>query len=148
MKLWRPISIIALACVILFSTCLSLPASALTAAEQKKLDELNAQSRELGNKINELQGQVNNLNAKAAELAAQAATIENQIAVLQNQQAKLKAEIELEQAEYEQILQDIDAVQKRIDENSDTIGYVIAQYYYNDSVSTIERLASSENFCR
>ena len=106
MKLWRPISIIALACVILFSTCLSLPASALTAAEQKKLDELNAQSRELGNKINELQGQVNNLNAKAAELAAQAATIENQIAVLQNQQAKLKAEIELEQAEYEQILQD------------------------------------------
>ena len=146
MKLWRPISIIALACVILFSTCLSLPASALTAAEQKKLDELNAQSRELGNKINELQGQVNDLNAKAAELAAQAATIENQIAVLQNQQAKLKAEIELEQAEYEQILQDIDAVQKRINENSDTIGYVIAQYYYNDSVSTIERLASSENF--
>ena len=146
MKLWRPISIIALACVTLFSSCLSMPASALTAAEQKKLDELNAQSRELGNKINELQGQVNDLNAKAAELAAQAATIENQIAVLQNQQAKLKAEIELEQAEYEQILQDIEAVQKRINENSDTIGYVIAQYYYNDSVSTIERLASSENF--
>ena len=146
MKLWRPIGIISLACLTIFANILSVPAGALTEAEQRKLDELNAQSRELGDRINELQGQVDDLNAKAAELAAQAKTLENQIAVLQNQQAKLKAEIELEQAEYEQILEDIEAVEKRIAENSETIGYVIAQYYYNDSISTIERLASSENF--
>ena len=146
MKIWRPIGIIAIACLTIFSSILSIPATALTAAEQQKLDELNAQSRELSERINELQGQVNEYNAIAAELAAQVKTIENQIAVLQNQQAKLKAEIELEQAEYEQILEEITAVEKRISENSETIGYVIAQYYYNDSVSTIERLASSENF--
>ena len=97
MKLWRPISIIALACVTIFSSILTLPVTALTAAEQQKLDELNAQSQALGQKINELQNEVNGYNALAAELAAQANTIENQIAILQNQQAKLKAEIELEE---------------------------------------------------
>ena len=146
MKLWRPISIIALACVTIFSSILTLPVAALTAAEQQKLDELNAQSQALGQQISALQNQVNDYNALAAELASQASTIENQIAILQNQQAKLKAEIELEEAEYQQIIEDIAAVQKRIDENSETIGYVIAQYYYNDSVSTIERIASSESF--
>ena len=40
----------------------------------------------------------------------------------------------------------IETVQNRINENSDTVGFIIAQFYYNDSVSTIERLASSENF--
>ena len=65
---------------------------------------------------------------------------------MQNQQAALKAQIDLKQAEHDQLVIEIETVQRRINENSETIGYIIAQYYYNDSVSTIERIASSESF--
>jgi len=58
----------------------------------------------------------------------------------------LRRHSDLKQAEHDQLVIEIETVQNRINENSDTVGFIIAQFYYNDSVSTIERLASSENF--
>ncbi|MBO4855102.1 CHAP domain-containing protein [Candidatus Saccharibacteria bacterium] len=136
MKIWRNISYLAVAAAILLTSITSIPASATL---KEDLNKVNA-------KISELNDQIDSYEKEAKELAAQADSISNQIAVLQNQQAKLKKQIELKQAEHDQIVLEIEAVQKRINDNYEIIGYVIAQYYYNDGVSTIERIASAQNF--
>ena len=136
MKIWRNISYMAVAAAILVTSFTSLPASATLR------EDLNA----VNSKITELNDQINSYEKQANELAKQADSISRQIAVLQNEQAKLKKQIELKQAEHDQIVLEIEAVQKRINDNYELIGYVIAQYYYNDGVSTIERIASSESF--
>lgn len=136
MKIWRNISCILVAAAILLTSFTSIPASATL---KEDLNEVNS-------KISELSDQIKSYEQEAKELAAQADSISKQIAILQNEQAKLKKQIELKQAEHDQIVLEIEAVQKRINNNYEIIGYVIAQYYYNDSVSTIERIASSDNF--
>ncbi len=115
---------------------ITLPASAY---KQSDLDEVNLQ-------IKELRRQINEYETRASELAEQADSLQNQIAKLQNEQNNLRAQIDLKQAEHDQLVIDIDTVQKRIENNSDTIGYIIAEYYYNNDVSVVERLASSESF--
>ncbi len=136
MKVWRNLFCLAVAIVIVFSCIISTTVSAYT---QSDLNEVNS-------KIDNLRQQINQYESKASALAARADSIANKIATLQNQQAALRAQIELKQAEHDQLVIEIEAVQRRINENSDTIGYIIAQYYYNDSVSTIERIASSDSF--
>ena len=136
MKIWRNISYLAVAAAILLTSFTSLPASATL---REDLNEVNS-------KISDLSDEIKGYEKEAKALAAEANSISNQIAKLQNEQAKLKKQIELKQAEHDQIVLEIEAVQKRINDNYEIIGYVIAQYYYNDGVSTIERIASAENF--
>ena len=137
MKVWRNLFCLAVAITIIFSCILNT-----TVAAAYTQDDYN----KVTNEINNLRSQINEYEAQASALAAKANTISNQIAILQNQQATLKTQIDLKQAEHDQLVIEIETVQNRINENSDTVGFIIAQFYYNDSVSTIERLASSENF--
>ncbi len=136
MKIWRNISYLAVAAAILLTSCTSIPAMATL---REDLNNVNS-------KINKLSEQIDSYEKEAEELSKQADSISKQIAILQNEQAKLKKQIELKQAEHDQIVLEIEAVQKRINDNYEIIGYVIAQYYYNDGISTIERIASAENF--
>ncbi len=125
-----------LAVVMLWSGAFSMPVSAYT---QKDLDEVNL-------KISELRSQISEYEQQASELAEEADSLQRQISILQNEQATLRTQIDLKQAEHDQLVIDIETVQKRIQDNSDTIGYVIAEYYYNSDVSLVERLASSDSF--
>ena len=136
MKIRRNISYLAVAAFIVFSSTTSLPASAYT---QQDLYDIN-------NKISALRAEIAGYEAEAAALAAKADTITNAIAILQNEQTTIKTQIALKEAEHEKIVADIASVTTRIENNSTTIGYIIAQYYYNSKVSTIERLASSDSF--
>lgn len=136
MKIWRNISYLSVAATIIFTTCVSLPASAYTQAD---LQEVNS-------KISEIREEIAGYEQEAAALSAQANTIKGQIALLQNKQELLRKQIELKQAEHDQLVIDIEATQKTIDQNSDTIGYVVAQYYYNDGISMLERLVSADSF--
>ena len=136
MKIKRNILYLAVAAFIVFSSTTTLPASAYT---QQDLYDIN-------NKISALRAEIAGYEAEAAALAAKANTIQNAIAILQTEQATIKTQIALKEAEHEKIVADISAVTTRIENNSPTIGYIIAQYYYNSKVSTIERLASSESF--
>lgn len=97
-------------------------------------------------KISELQSSINEYESQANALHEQADSLQNQIAILQNEQKQLKTQIDLKQAEHDKIVIDIESTQKRIDDNNEAIGYAIAQYYYSEESSTIERLASSANF--
>ena len=89
--------------------------------------------------------QIAEYEEQASALAEEADSLQRQIAILQNDQATLRTQIDLKQAEHDQLVIDIETVQKRIQDNSDTIGYVIAEYFYNSEVSTVERLASSDS---
>lgn len=130
-----------LAALIVFSSLPFFP-TAVAKTDSELRDELNA----LNSQISELQNKIKDYESQANELAQQADSLQRQIALLQNEQATLKVQIDLKQAEHDQIVSEIEIIQQRINENSDTVGYVIAQYYYNDDISTIERLASSESF--
>ena len=99
-----------------------------------------------GERIRELDSLIDEYHKKATDLASQADTLANEIARLKNEQETIKKQIERTELERDQLILDIDVTQQRIDDNSNTIGLVIAQYYYNNDVSTIERLASSESF--
>ncbi len=136
MKRWRNLFCLTTAIVLIFACVLSTRVAAYT---QEDLNEVNS-------KIKDLRDQIKEYEDEASALAAKADTIATKIASLQNQQATLKTQIDLKQAEHDQLVMEIEKVQQRIDDNSETIGYIIAQYYYNDSVSTIERIASSESF--
>ena len=136
MKRWRNLFCLIVAIIIVFACVTTTRVAAYT---QEDLNEVNS-------KIKDLRDQIKEYEDEASALAAKADTIATKIASLQNQQATLKTQIDLKQAEHDQLVMEIEKVQQRIDDNSETIGYIIAQYYYNDSVSTIERIASSESF--
>ena len=136
MTIKRNISYPVIAAFIVFSSIFSMPASAYT---QQDLHDINS-------KISALRAEIAEYEQQAAALAEQASNITNAIAMLQNEQATIKTQIALKEAEHEQLVADIETVATRINNNSETIGFIIAQYYYNSKVSTIERLASSESF--
>lgn len=136
MKVWRNLFCLILAITVVFACVTTTRVAAYT---QEDLNQVN-------NKIKDLNEQIKGYESEANALASKAATLANKIATLQNQQAILKTQIDLKQAEHDQLVIEIEKVQQRINDNSETIGYIIAQYYYNDSVSTIERIASSESF--
>ena len=102
MKIWRNISYLAVAAAILLTSCTSLPASATL---REDLNEVNS-------KISELNDQIRGYEKEAKALSEQADSISKQIAILQNEQVKLKKQIELKQAEHDQIVLEIEAVQK------------------------------------
>lgn len=116
-----------------------LPAPTVQAVTQADLNEIR-------NQLSEIRSKISAYESEAKKLAAQANTLTNKIALMKAEENKLLAEIELTQAEYDKLVGEIEAYEKRIAANAETIGYIITQYYYNDEVTPIERLASSENF--
>jgi surface antigen len=141
MKLKRNIFCIVLASALLLAN--SLPAPRVSADEY---EDLMQKKQELSSKIAELRSRSKQYEDQASAFAAEANTIQGKINSLRAEQDGLRAQIELKEAEREQLIVEIDETQKRIDANSETIGYVIAQFYYSSEVSTIERMASSESF--
>jgi surface antigen len=137
MKIKRNICSLCLASLAIVSTI--LPAPRAYAYTQKDLNDINS-------KISALRSQMNEYEQQASAYAAEADSIQKEINSLQVQQNTLKAQIELKEAERQQLLVEIEATTKRINDNSETVGYTVAQYYYTDEVSTLERLASAESF--
>jgi len=137
MKIKRNIFCLCLASALLLANILPAPRAA--AYTQKDLQNINA-------KINNLRAEMNAYEKQATALANEAQTIQNEINSLRVQQNKLKVEIELKEAERQKLIAEIETIKKRISDNSETVGYTIAQYYYNSEVSTLERIVSSDSF--
>ena len=113
--------------------------SLITSAYADELSEVNEQ-------ITALNAEIDVFNQKLAELNKQAGDIKTEIERLSIEQDKLRKEIELKQAEHDRLVLEIESTKKRISDNNEAIGYAIAQYYYSEENSTIERLASSNSF--
>ncbi len=95
--------------------------------------------------INALQQEINGYQAQAAALGAQADTLQNELANLAAQKATIQGQIDLSQAKYDKLVNDIAATEKKIAENKDALGQIIADMYVDGSISPLEMLASSNN---
>lgn len=96
-------------------------------------------------KINALQQEINNYQDQAAALGAQANTLENQLADLAAQKATIEGQINLSQAKYDKLLNDIADTEKKIADNKDALGHTIADMYISDTITPLEMVASSKN---
>ncbi|MBP5634182.1 CHAP domain-containing protein [Candidatus Saccharibacteria bacterium] len=137
MKIKRNILCLCLASALLLANI--LPAPKAFAYTQKDLQDINA-------KISNLRAEMNGYEKQANALANEAKSIQGEINSLRIQQNKLKAEIQLKEAERQKLMAEIETIEKRISDNSETVGYTIAQYYYNSEVSTLERIVSADSF--
>lgn len=95
--------------------------------------------------INALQQEINGYQAQAAALGAQANTLQNELANLAAQKATIQGQIDLSQAKYDKLVNDIAVTEKKIAENKDALGQIIADMYVDGSISPLEMLASSNN---
>lgn len=96
-------------------------------------------------KISALKNQVNDFQARAGELRQQANTLQNELNRLAAEKATIQTQIDLSQAKYEKLVLDIAANEKKIADNKDALGKIIADLYVGESITPIEMIASSNN---
>lgn len=125
-------SILVAAAVLMVSAA---PFSAIPKAHADRFDD----------KINALQEEINNYQAQAAALGSQADTLQNQLADLAAQKATIEGQINLSQAKYDKLLNDIADTEKKIASNKDALGHTIADMYISDTISPLEMVAGSKN---
>ena len=95
--------------------------------------------------INALQNEINGYQQQAAALGAQADTLQNELASLAAQKATIQGQIDLSQAKYDKLVNDIKETEKKIADNKEALGQIIADMYVDGSISPLEMLASSNN---
>ena len=104
-----------------------------------------ASADEYDAKIQALRNRVASYEKEANALRARANTLQNTLNRLSADKAKIQTEIDLYQTEYDQLVKDIKATEKRIAENRQASGELIVQSSLSDDVPLVVRLASSDN---
>ena len=130
-----------LACLVaaaVFALSAIIPTTSVSAVTRAELNALN-------NQISKLEEKAKNYNAEMEKLAKQSDSLKNKIAILDSQIKALENNIALEEAQHKKLVEEIESTEKRIKTNAEIIGHIKAQFYYNDKVSTLERLFSNEN---
>lgn len=104
-----------------------------------------AQARDYDAEISALKSQVDQYQARAGELQQEANTLKNELSRLAAEKQTIQTQINLSQAKYEKLVTDIKANEKKIADNKDALGTIIADMYVDDGISPLEMLASSNN---
>lgn len=104
-----------------------------------------ARADKYDDQINALKQQIDQYQSQAAALGAQANTLQNELANLAAQKATIEGQINLSQAKYDKLINDIAETEKKIADNKDALGKIIANMYVDGSISPLEMLASSKN---
>ncbi len=95
--------------------------------------------------INALQSEINGYQQQAAVLSAQADTLQKELANLANQKATIQSQINLSQAKYDKLVADIKDTEKKIADNKEALGQIIADMYVDGTITPLEMLASANN---
>ncbi len=95
--------------------------------------------------INALQAEIDNYQAQAAALSAQADTLANELASLSNQKATIQSQIDLSQAKYDKLVNDITETERKIADNQEALGQIIADMYVDGTITPLEMLASAND---
>ncbi len=104
-----------------------------------------ASADQYDDKISALEQDSAKYQAQAAELNAQAVTLQSTLAQLTNERAALQAQIDINQAQYDQLIIQIADTEKKIKDNQDALGETIANLYVDQKISPLEMIASSKN---
>ena len=124
-------SLVAAAVVMAIAAPLSFSGKAFADPFQAQIDALNR----------EIEG----YQAQAAELSKQADALQNELNNLAAQKATIQGQIDLSQAKYDKLVHDIAETEKKISDNKEALGQIIADMYVDGSISPLEMLASSKN---
>lgn len=104
-----------------------------------------AKADQYDDKIAALQADMARYQAEADRLNQQANTLANTLAQITNEKNAIQAQVDLNQAQYDQLVIEIAKTEAEIKENQDALGTTIADLYVDDNISPIEMLASSTN---
>ncbi|MGV9002255.1 MAG: coiled-coil domain-containing protein [Candidatus Saccharimonadaceae bacterium] len=96
-------------------------------------------------KIRALQADMDRYQTEANRLNSEATTLANALAQITNEKNAILAQIDVSQAQYDQLIIQIAQTEKQIKDNQDALGTTIADMYLDDDISPIEMLASSQN---
>ncbi|MET0980174.1 MAG: CHAP domain-containing protein [Candidatus Saccharimonadales bacterium] len=102
-------------------------------------------ARDYTAEINAVQAQIDQYQAEANRLSGEAQTLANELAKLASEKATIQAQVDLNQAKFEKLTEDIKANEIKIANNKDALGATIADMYVDESISPLEMLASSNN---
>lgn len=121
--------------VAVFVIALAVPIQMASTARADQYDE----------RIRALQQDIGRYEAAAATLAQQADTLQTEVEKLNNEKAAIQAQVDISQAKYDQLVAQIADTEKKIKNNQDALGDILADLYIEGQTSTIELLASSNN---
>ena len=105
----------------------------------------NVSADQYDDQIRIIQGEVNQLQAKAGELKQKGDTLQAALDILTTEKNTIQAQVDLSQAKYEKLINDIDVNTKKLAENQEALGQIIASLYVDDKITPLEMLASSKN---
>lgn len=92
-----------------------------------------------------LQNQVNQFQAKANDLHQQAGSLQAAVDALTAEKNAIQAQLDLSQAQYDKLTNDIALNKKKLADNQNALGGIIADLYVDGKISPLEMLASSKN---
>lgn len=128
-------SILIVACLLLATfiplQILSQPAEACTTSASCQAE------------INSLNQEIAEYQKETARLNGEAVTLSSTLAQLSNEKAVIQAQVDISQAKYNQLTQQITETEAQIKNNQDALGDILADLYVDDEISPIEMLASS-----
>lgn len=104
-----------------------------------------ARADKFDDQIRAVQREIDQYQAEAQKLKDQANTLEKELAQLNADMNVIQGQIELSQAQYDKLQQQIVETQKRIDNNRVALGTIISDMYVDSDISPLEMLASSKN---
>lgn len=96
-------------------------------------------------RIRAIEQDIARYESEAAALASQADSLQREVARLNSEKATIQAQVDLSQAKFDQLTAEIAENEKKIQENRDALGVIIADLYVDDTISPIEMIASSQN---
>ena len=113
-------------------------AGPLQLAQTVSADRYDDQIRAIRKQVEELQG-------RAGELRQQANSLQVTVNALTNEKNMIQAQIDLSQAKFDKLTNDIEVNKKKLADSQAVLGTIIANLYVDDEVSPLEMLASSQN---
>lgn len=96
-------------------------------------------------RIKALEQDIARYDAEAGKLSEQADSLQREVNRLNNEKAVIQAQIDINEEKKNKLTEEIAANEKKIAENKDALGVIIADLYVDDTISPIEMLASSQN---
>lgn len=92
-----------------------------------------------------LRSQMSQYQAQANELAAKAATYQEALNQLTAQKNDIIAQLAISQKQYDTLQAQIEETEKKIEDNKDALGQILAYMSVDNDISPLEMLASSNN---
>lgn len=101
---------------------------------------------EFEERINRIQSQIDEFQQQASQLNSQADSLQKELNSLTAERYVIEQQVDLRQAQFDKLNQEIADTQKKIADNQDALGDTLANLYVASDVSPLEMLASSKSF--